>query len=145
MADRGERDIFAQQLIQDIRDRAIEVCDQHAHGKMRGPSGQRWRDLIANKQVRSAVLALIPDIVDEVLFTFLDLVDNGVLPLGWRRSDGTFVDLEVLGGGEMAGWYMMGKGGWLDRFSRQRYADDLDGVALDWPIQSSQEGSDRQP
>jgi hypothetical protein len=69
--------------------------------------------------------AIIPDVVDQVLFHLLDAIDNGQLPVGWPQVDGSLVPLDQLGRAEMAGWLMMGKGGWVDRFSQERSFDPL--------------------
>jgi hypothetical protein len=73
---------------------------------------------------------LLPDIIDQTLFHLLDAIDNGQLPLGWKHNDGSFRDLGDLGQGQMGGWLMMGTGGWLDRFSRQRFFDPLQDLEL---------------
>lgn len=125
---------FAEQLVRLVRDRAIVVCDQLAAGEMRGACGEHWRGVMATASTRSVLAALIPDVVDEVLFELLNASDNNALPLGWRRADGSFVALEELGKGEMAGRLMMGAGGWLGEFSTQRFNDylaDLPPLKLD--------------
>lgn len=115
---------FAERLVQQVRDKTIIACDQLAAGEVRGPLGSRWRQA-SGMNGAAALFALIPDIVDEVLFHLLDAIDNGQLQVGLRRTDGSFASLEELGQGEMAGWIAMGKGGWIERYSDQRYFDPL--------------------
>jgi hypothetical protein len=91
---------------------------------VRGARGSRWTEFADGRAV-DALKALTPDVVDQVLFELLDAIDNERLPLAWRRRDGSYVSLAELGLGELAGWVMMGKGGWIDRYSAQRYFDPL--------------------
>jgi hypothetical protein len=117
---------FAELLVRLVRDRAIVACDKLAADDVRGTRGEYWQALAADPAARDTASALIPEVVDEVLFQLLDAVDNGKLPIAWRGSeDGSWVSLEELGQGEMAGWLTMGKGGWLDSFSGQRHVDHL--------------------
>jgi hypothetical protein len=134
MAEDTELREFAERLIRLVRDRAIKECDQFAAGEIRGTRGERWRGIVVDASAHHALSALILDIVDQVLFEFLNAVDNDELPLGWRRTDGSFVALEEMGQGEMAGWLMGGEGGWLDDFSTQRFSNPPTGVTLkeDW-------------
>lgn len=55
----------------------------------------------------------------------MDAIDNDLLPLAWQRQEGSCVSLSIAGHGEMAGWVTMGKGGWIERFSQQRFFDYL--------------------
>ncbi|HVC77493.1 MAG TPA: hypothetical protein VND96_13355 [Candidatus Micrarchaeaceae archaeon] len=68
---------------------------------------------------------MIPDIVDQVLLHLVDAIDNGHLPLSWQSQDHSYVSLALAGQSEMAGWVAMGKGGWIERFSKQRFNDYL--------------------
>lgn len=69
-------------------------------------------------------VVLIADIVDQVLFHLADAIDNDLLPLAWKHEDSYF-PLDAAGHGEMAGWIMSGKGGWIERFSNERFFDYL--------------------
>jgi hypothetical protein len=111
---------FAESLIQLVRDRSVAECDRLATGTVAGPTGDRWRDLVAGDAARTAVAGVLPDIVDQVLFALLDAVDNGALPLGWQRADGTLVPLEDIGKGELAGW-LVGPDGWRSWYSAARF------------------------
>ncbi len=123
MSDEAELQEFAERLVRLVRDRSIVACDRLATGESRGVLGERWHDVLVSDVARHALTALIPDIVDQVLFELLNAVDNGDLPLGWRGADHSFVALEEIGYGEMSGWLMMGAGGWLERLSTQRFFD----------------------
>jgi hypothetical protein len=131
---------FAELLVRLVRDQAIAACDRLAAGEVRGPRGEYWQARTADPAARDLASALIPEVVDEVLFQLLDAVDNGQLPIAWRSTeDGSWVSLEELGQGEMAGWVTMGKGGWLDSFSGQRYVDHLGDLHLSLPDDPSEE------
>jgi hypothetical protein len=125
-----ELDRFADLLIRHVRDRAIEVCDRHAAGIMRGPSGRRWRAVL-QQPAPDAIVELIPDIVDEVLFELLNAIDNELVPLAWLCSDGNVVTLEELGLGEMAGRHAGGD--WPKRFSSKRWTDQVPDLGLEDP------------
>jgi hypothetical protein len=120
-----DRDVaaFAEALIRNVRDRAIVVGDRLAEeyelARAEVPEAEQ-----ASRSVRRGdAAAFVPELVDEVLFEFLNALDNGDVPLWWRRDDGSSVPLRDLGMGEMAGWYVMGAGGWIDTYSGQRYVD----------------------
>jgi hypothetical protein len=131
-------DRFAERLIRLVRDRAIIACDQLISGEASGPLADRWREIASTDDARESIEALIPDIVEQTLFQLCDALDNGQLPLGWRRDDGSCVPLEELGQGEMAGWIMMGAGGWVARFSQERFTDAFANLDLeqDWDDRS---------
>jgi hypothetical protein len=116
---------FAQRLVEFVRDQSVEASDRLLRGKTMGPLGDRWRAAAEDETARDAVNLLIPDVVDQVLFHLLDAIDNDHLPLLWPGSEGAAIGLSSAGLGEMAGWYTMGRGGWIERFSRQRYFDAL--------------------
>lgn len=113
-----------------VRDRAIEACDRLASGQMVGPDGERWRELLAQADARTALEALIPDVVDQTLFELLSSVDSDALPLAWRRQNGSYVSLSELGSGEFAGW-LMGSGGWRQQYSTQRSFDPFRELRLE--------------
>jgi len=66
---------------------------------------------------------VVPDVVDEAVFSLLRAIDEGALRLKFMSSSGREVDLTEEGLGELAGWYM-GSGGWRAMFSEERYVDD---------------------
>ena len=77
----------------------------------------------------AAVDAFIPDCVDSTLFELLDAIDNGRIKLQFVASDGTVVDLEAAGEGEMDGWYL-GEDGWRDWYSNERRSNWMDPKSL---------------
>jgi hypothetical protein len=94
-----------------------------------GLRAEQWQEVLQNSDAPSAVTALIPDIVDQVLFELLDRADNNGLRLAWRRNDGEWVPLSDLGSGEMAGW-LMGSDGWRESYSGERFNDYLANLHL---------------
>jgi hypothetical protein len=122
MDDDAELRRFAELLMRLVRDKSIATCDSRATKRMRGPIGQFWQQHTADDQARAAVLALIPGIVDAVLFRLLTALDNGDLPLAWQREDGSWADLCEIGGAELAGWFMAGDG-WRAQYSAQRFVN----------------------
>jgi hypothetical protein len=113
---------FVHQLIEFVRDKSIHGLDLLASGTMRGPSGQYWNQFISNEQVREAVLALIPDMVDEALFNLIDAVEKELLDIAIRDDDGEYRSLCDLGKSEMAGNYAFARI-WIEKYSQQRYVD----------------------
>jgi hypothetical protein len=130
MADQAELERFAKELMRKVRDPAIEAADRLAAGGIKGPSGERWREVAKDESTRRALEELIPEIVDQTLFELLDAADNARLDLAWRGADGSCVTLEELGGSEMAGW-LMGSGGWRAEYSSQRHHDPFSDLRLD--------------
>jgi hypothetical protein len=120
MDDAAELQRFAELLMRLVRDQAIAECDALADGRMVSPSGERWNAQLSDERAREAVRALIPEIVDEVLFEFLNALDQGDMELFWRRDDGSQVDLYDLGKSEMAGWFLA-HDGWRARYSAHRF------------------------
>jgi hypothetical protein len=120
---------FAMLLVTLIRDRAIEQCDSLASGRMHGPDGKKWRELVGDETVQAALFEVIPDIVDETLFCLLNAIDNEDIPLVWKKEDGTFVPLAELVRMEGAGEFM-GATGWRYTFSKQRWFNPFKNVQL---------------
>jgi hypothetical protein len=118
-------DDFAELLMKLVRDEAIDNCERLADGRMKGARAKHWSEVLATASAMNAVTELIPDIVDQVLFYLLDAIDNDRLKLAWRPDNGSWINLADLGHGEMAGWVMSGKGGWIDKFSAKRFFDPL--------------------
>lgn len=116
---------FADTLMRLVRDDSISDCDRLTEGRTKGPRGKRWGQALSDLTAKDAVSLLIPDIVDQVLFHLMDAIDNDRLPLFWENQDHSYVSLPLAGHGEMAGWVAMGKGGWIERFSNQRFNDYL--------------------
>ena len=87
MDDKTELHRFAEMLMRWVRDPSIDSCDTLASRRMFGPTGERWRDRLAEPQAREAMSQLIPDIVDEVLFKLLHALDQGDMPLAWASRE----------------------------------------------------------
>ncbi len=111
-----EEDRFAAALMQ-IRDQAIHDCDLRATGQV-GAGEEPWHTVVQSPDVQRAVDAVIPEIVDQVLFLLLHATDNEDLPLAWRTSDGRWESLDDLSTGGMAGSFIAF---WRDEFCAQRF------------------------
>jgi len=120
----AELDRFAERLMTTVRDRAIVDLDARVADPTGDPISRRWGKVIQDDQIRDALHQLIPEIVDHVLYQLLRAIDYEELPVAWMREDGSWISLEELGLGEMAGW-MMPPEGWRERFSGQRAPDPL--------------------
>lgn len=127
----SEVDRFAEALMREVRDVAIDAAERRATGQVGGLLSDRWREVLATQNAPMAVRDLIPDIVDGVLFQLLDAVDNGRLALAWEDAHGRCVSLREIGGSEMAGWLMGSPDSWRQRFSKQRFTDPLAGLKLE--------------
>jgi hypothetical protein len=128
MDDNAELDRFARLLMGLVRDRAIGECDRLSRGSVRGPIGERWQEVMAQESPQDALLELIPEVVDQTLFQFLDAIDNGGLPLRWEGEDGSVEPLIEIGSKEMAGW--LAGGDWPDRYSNERRHDYFSDLRL---------------
>jgi len=112
-------DAFAESLMVYVRDLAVANCDALTLPQAKSPAALRMKSVAE----RSTIEAIIPDIVDQTLFALLDAIDQGQLPLCFRASDGSLLDLASAGRGELGGWYM-GSGGWRNEYSQTRFNDD---------------------
>lgn len=123
MDDKAELHRFAEMLMRLVRDPSIDECDALASRRMFGPTGERWRNVLADRHAHEAMTQLIPDVVDQVLFKLLHALDQGDMPLAWMREDGTCVDLYDLGRSEMAG-SLVGSDPdcWRARYSSRRWS-----------------------
>lgn len=119
-----ELERFAKALMTSVRDSAINSCDRFASGSPKGQFGDIWRKAMESESVGGALVELIPEIVDLVLFELLDAIDSEDLPLAWTAEDGELIPLEVLGSSEMAGW-LIASPGWRHEYSRTRFSDPL--------------------
>jgi hypothetical protein len=112
---------FARTLVRQIRDAAIRNCDGLLQPQAGSPVARRWRGLQASP---SDLGVMIPDAIDEAVFSLLQAIDQGVLRLKYVSSGGREVDLTEEGLGELSGWYM-GSGGWRAMYSAERFTDDF--------------------
>lgn len=111
---------FARLLVKHVRDESIRSCDdvrdaQHVIAK-------RWRNAIRHGDIKSIAKIIIPDIVDETVFQLLNAIDQGLLNLTYKASDGKVVNLAKEGLSELAGWY---SGSWREMYSTERFVDDF--------------------
>lgn len=112
---------FARILVEQVRDAAVRNCDGLLQLNATSRAAKRWRDSTLKPE---SLRTVIPDAVDEAVFSLLRAVDEGGLRLKFLSSSGREVDLTEEGLGELAGWYM-GSGGWRSMYSRERFADDF--------------------
>jgi hypothetical protein len=115
---------FAKVLIQQVRDMAIRSCDKQMQTKINSPIAKRWRLMLGSKKKEELQKVMISDCVDEVLFAFLQSIDQGILNLSFNAKNGKQINLPEEGLGELSGWYM-GSGGWRAQYSQERFVDDF--------------------
>jgi hypothetical protein len=118
---------FAKLLVQNIRDKAIEACDENLQPAARHAIAQRWREAAPNETPDSVAKVIIPDIVDNTLFQLLSAIDNGQLKLSFTTSTGNVVNLTKEGLGELAGWYAGTT--WIAQYSKERFVNDFPNLA----------------
>lgn len=113
---------FARLLIREVRDEAIRNCDRRLDPDASSLVALRWANA-TDAAGREAIRMAIPDIVDDVIFHFVNHgIDQGQLPLTFHASSGNSIDLEDAGYGELGGWFMTD---WRQRYSEERFVDDF--------------------
>lgn len=110
-------------LVRHVRDVAIQSCDLQLLPHSQTPMAQRWRKAAIPHNGKVPPEVLIPDCVDETIFTFLRAIDKGLLPLSFTAENGELVDLVKDGQGKLADEYIR-PGGWRDQFSKERIHSD---------------------
>mgnify|MGYP000163563984 CR=1 FL=1 len=120
----AEIEEFARILVKEVRDRAIQSCDRQRGEDASSPVAERWRTAANTGDVGTVAAELIPDCVDETVFFLLQAIDQGVLRVSFKASNGVTVDLGVEGAGELSGWYMSSDG-WRAANSSERFVDDF--------------------
>ncbi len=122
---REEIEEFAKVLSQVVRDATIRNCDRELNSDSRSLLAKRWHKTIERKLPSEQLLKeIIPDIVDDAIFHFLNAIDQGVLPLTFHASSGANINLNEEGDGELGGSYM-GSEGWRSVFSQERINNDF--------------------
>jgi hypothetical protein len=116
---------FARILVGKVRDATIRASDALLRENANSPVAYRWKGLGAPT---SNLKTVVPDIVDETVFSLLTAIDQGFMRLKFISSTGREIDLVDEGQGELAGWYMS-SGGWRAMFSNERYVDDFADLA----------------
>jgi len=114
---------FAKILVKEVRDATIEECDSNFRPDVRDVIAQRWRKALGSGDADRIADVLIPDIVDATISYLLRALDQEMLPLTFKASNGKTVDLPKDGEGELVGWCFGGEG-WREKYSRQRVFDD---------------------
>jgi hypothetical protein len=112
---------FAEALVRQVRDASVRSCDGLLQARADCPVAHRWRKLGA---AASDLRIVVPDAIDETVFSLLQAIDQGTLRLKFVSGSGREIDLTAEGLGELSGWYM-GSGGWRAMFSKERYVDDF--------------------
>ena len=112
---------FAKALVRQVRDASVRNCDSLLQPQAASPVARRWKQLAASP---SDLKTMVPDAVDETVFSLLQAIDQGALRLKFVSGGGREIDLTEEGLGELSGWYM-GSGGWRAMFSEERYVDDF--------------------
>ncbi len=119
----AEIEEFAKILVQKVRDSAIRSSDLILRPDVQHAIAKRWREAAGNGVPETFAKMIIPDIVDETMFYLLQAIDQGLLQLSFKASNGKVVDLTNDGLGELAGWYA-GRG-WRHRYAEERFADNF--------------------
>jgi hypothetical protein len=120
---------FAKLLVQHVRDVAIQNCDRQLRPDVHHIIARRWKEAAQRKEPEHFAETIIPDIVDETMFCFLHALDEGVLQMSLKSSDGRVVDLTEEGLGELAGWYA-GRG-WREAYAQERFANNFPNLGKD--------------
>ena len=110
-------------LVRHVRDVAIQSCDLQLLPHSQTAMAQRWRKAAISHGGKVPPEILIPDCVDETIFTFLRAIDKGILRLSFTAENGEMVDLVKDGQGKLADEYIR-PGGWRDQFSKERIQSD---------------------
>ena len=107
-------------LVRHVRDIAIQSCDLQLLPHSQTPTAKRWRQAAISHGGKVPPEVLIPDCVDETIFTFLRAIDQGLLPLSFVAENGEIIDLVKEGQGQLATKYSA----WRDTYSKERIGKD---------------------
>lgn len=114
---------FAKLLIQNVRDSSIKSGDVQLHtNNLNSPIAKRWHDAKINGEIEHLEEMIISDSIDNTIFYLLNAIDEGLLNLSFKASNGKEVNLSTDGLGELSGWYM---GEWRSKYTTERCFDDL--------------------
>lgn len=127
MSDDQLLDVLGQRLVRDVRDRVISSYAEALGGRRRGlfAAALKTQTDTLDGQGQAVVQALIPQVVDDVLVTLLQVLGAEIfrveeereLKLAVRLDGGTWVDSSALSDGLDAEY--AGEAGWVERFSRE--------------------------
>jgi hypothetical protein len=116
---------FAKILVHEVRDAAIQSCDREFEPNAGSPIARRWKEATHSVPCQEFAKLILPDIVDSVMFHLLHAIDEGFLKLSYTATNGKTADLNADRLGELAGWFGAGTGGWLSKYAKERFADDI--------------------
>ncbi|KAB2929943.1 MAG: hypothetical protein F9K24_18090 [Leptonema illini] len=117
---------FAQILISEVRDAAIKSADTRLNHQAFNPSASALKAAEKEVHIEDLLKRIIPDIVDETIFSLLNAIDQGLLPMSFKASNGNLIDLAAKGHGELGGWYAgSGDGAWIPKYSNERHVDEF--------------------
>ena len=120
MAD-GNIEIFAQLLVQWVRDQAIKNCKISLNPESNSPVAKRWIAELNRNSIEAVRDLIIPDCVDEAIFCLMNAIGNEDIRLLFVTSNGQFVNLTEEGHLEMAGRYVEeDEEGWRERYSKEK-------------------------
>lgn len=106
-------------VVQRVRDESIRNCDALLALQAASPIAKKWKTAISEGNTEKLADLLIADVVDAVLFCFMDALDNGLLDITYHASDDQSVRVTSHAKGELAGWYI-GHDGLIARYSSER-------------------------
>lgn len=109
---------FAQELITQVRDNAIQALTAQLHStNLRSPTTRRWDEAKKSGNFDKFGEVIIADSVDQALFQFFNAIDEGLLKISYSTKDHLVNLAESEITGELAGWYI---GEWRSEFSKER-------------------------
>lgn len=115
---------LVQIIINKIRDESIKNLDiQLKFNNLNSPIAKRWKQALDNGDINEFGRRIIVDSVDEALFNLFYSIDEGDLPLLFRKKQNEIIDIAELGEGELAGNY---SGFWKYELSEERNHYDLE-------------------
>jgi hypothetical protein len=117
---------FAKLLIEKVRDAAVQSCDRNLRPDAQHIIAERWREAARVGVTETFAKVIIPDIVDESMFYLFEAIDQGLLQISFKASDGKTINLTNEGLGELSGWYA-GRY-WLEKYSTERFAKNFPGI-----------------
>ena len=109
---------IGQWLVEQIRDTCVSEVDRLIDGRVKGKQGKAWRVALQTMDAEQAMRALMPDVVDAVIFELLYKVDEGSLDL--HIAGPPALATEGADRGEYAGWFE-GDDGWRHWYAKQRF------------------------
>lgn len=115
-------DEFGAMIMVRVRDQTILEWDEIVDGQRKGEAAEQVREILASMDENeiSKIHALIPRIVDTVLFHFLFLFEEEEnLRIGITLNGESTPDLRSVSDGLSGELYS--RRGWIHRFSKMRY------------------------